>query len=85
MCCTAVKKSNEVLTKKRNQLVAILENVKKEDKKKKKDGPPRNLTQSALPNQASWQDITLRKNVIGLFMVCTHSLFQCLSIVPFRI
>ena len=61
MCCTAVQKSNEVLTKKRNQLVAILENVKKEDKKKKKDGPPRNLTQSALPNQASWQDIALSK------------------------
>lgn len=61
MCCTAVQKSNEVLTKKRTQLVAILENVKKEDKKKKKDGPPRNLTQSALPNQASWQDIALSK------------------------
>ena len=61
MSCAAVAKSNQVLTKKRNHLVAIMENVKKEDKKKKKEGPPRNLTQSALPNQASWQDIALSK------------------------
>jgi hypothetical protein len=58
--CHAVQKSNELMDKKRDALVAMLEHVKMEDKKKIKVNPER-LIQSSLPNTASWDDVALSK------------------------
>ena len=58
--CYAVQKSNELMDKKRDALVAMLEHVKMEEKKKIKFNSER-LIQSSLSNTASSDDVALSK------------------------
>ena len=69
--CNAVKKSDDLKEKKRQSLVALLEQVKMEGKKRTKVNPER-MIQSSLPNTATWQDIALGKQCLW-FVYGLHS------------
>ena len=58
--CNAVRRSDDLKEKKRDSLVALLEQVKMEGNKRLKVSPGR-MIQSSLPNTATWEDIALGK------------------------